>query len=138
MVFLICSFRLWCSSCLFLSFLSWHVLIVAAFESFVIFSCHIALNHHFFNLHVVASAVFLESMFFELCTTCSILHIHNRSCLSCFWALRFFVSFARLALINGYYTRLEHAHQFVSVDMPVFSCPVVSFWFLVSGMALIL
>ena len=39
------------------------------------------------------------------------------------------------ALINGYYECLEHAHQIVSVNM---ACQIVSFWFLVSGMAIIL
>ena len=41
-------------------------------------------------------------------------------------------------LINGYCEYLEHAHQFVSVNMAVSSCQVVLFWFLVSGMAIIL
>ena len=47
------------------------------------------------------------------------------------------MSYARLALINGYCECLEHAHQFVSVNMAVSSCQVVLFWFLVSGMAII-
>ena len=40
-----------------------------------------------------------------------------------------------VSLIKGYYECLEHAHQFASVNM---ACQVVSFWFLVSGMAIIL
>ena len=47
------------------------------------------------------------------------------------------MSYARLALINGYCEYLEHAYQFVSVNMAVSSCQVVLFWFLVSGMAII-
>ena len=47
------------------------------------------------------------------------------------------MSYARLALINGYCEYLEHAHQFVSVNMAVSLCQVVLFWFLVSGMAII-
>ena len=57
-----------------------------------------------------------------------------RGCLSCFWALRFLCELRLFALINEY---LEHAHQFVSVNMAVSSCQVVLFWFLVSGMAII-
>ena len=45
------------------------------------------------------------------------------------------MSYARLALIYGYYESLEHAHQFVSVNMTVSSCQVILFWLLVSGMA---
>ena len=74
-------------------------------------------------------------MFIELCTTCSSLHVCIRGCLSCFWAFVFWVSYARLALINGYCEYLEHAHQFVSVNMAVSLCQVVLF---VSGMAIIL
>ena len=48
------------------------------------------------------------------------------------------MSYARLALINGYCECLDHAHQFVSVNMAVSPCQVVLFWFLVSGMAIIL
>ena len=46
------------------------------------------------NLHTwlicFFSAVLLESMFIEVCTTCSSLHVCIRGCLSCFWTLRFF------------------------------------------------
>ena len=56
-------------------------------------------------------------MFFELCTAWSSLHVYNRSCLSCFV---FWVSYARLALINGYEC-LVHAHQ-LSVSIWLFLC----------------
>ena len=76
-------------------------------------------------------------MFIELCTTCCSLHVCIRGCLSCFWGLRFLGELRLFALINGYYECLEHAHQFVSVNMGVSSCQVVLFWLLVSGMAII-
>ena len=67
--------------------------------------------------YLLFSAVLLESMFIELCTTCSSLHVCNRGCLSCFWGLRFLDELRPFALINGYCECLEHAHQFVSVNM---------------------
>ena len=77
-------------------------------------------------------------MFIELCTTCSSLHVCIRGCLSCFWGLHFLGELRLFALINGNYEYLEHAHQFVSVNMADSSCQVVLFWLLVSGMAIIL
>ena len=47
------------------------------------------------------------------------------------------MSYARLHLLMVIVNILEHAHQFVSVNMAVSSCQVVFFWFLVSGMAII-
>ena len=64
-------------------------------------------------------------MFIELCTTCSSLHVCNCGCLSCFWGLRFLDELRPFALINGYCECLEHAHQFISVNMAVSSCQVV-------------
>ena len=98
------------------------------------------LTHHFYIFAIVVffSAVLLEIMFIELCTTCSSLHVCIRSCLSCFWDLRFLGELRLFALINSYYECLEHAHQFISVNMAVSSCQVVLFWLLVSGMAIIL
>ena len=63
--------------------------------------------------YLLFSAVLLESMFIELCTTCSSLHVCIRGCLSCFWDLRFLGELRPFALINGYCECLEHAHQFV-------------------------
>ena len=60
-------------------------------------------------------------MFIELCTTFSSLHVCIRGCLSCFWGLRFLGELRLFALINGYCECLEHAHQFVSVNMAVSS-----------------
>ena len=111
----ICSFRLWCSSSL---FLSWHVWIFGCLGCF----CFVLLaaDSSFSNLRDSCFfQLFFWSLSVELCTTCSSLHVCIRGCLSCFYGLRFY---ARLALINDYYecARVEHAHQIVSVNVNMF------------------
>ena len=92
-------------------------------ESFVICSRHLAADSTFFYLR---DSCFFQLFFWRGCLSSYALLV--RGCLKLFLGPSFFcVSYARFTFINGYCECLEHAHQFVRVNMAVSSCQVVLF-----------
>ena len=61
-------------------------------------SRHLAADSSFFNLR---DSCFFQLFFWRACSSNYALLV--LVCMSCFWGLRFWVSYACLALINGYY-----------------------------------